>query len=55
MFQVIEVPCKFCSAQPKEHCKTRMGRRYYNLHVKRKELAGYLNDGTLARLLRRKH
>jgi hypothetical protein len=52
-FKVIDVPCKFCSAQPKEHCHTRMGRKYYPLHVKRKELAGYVNDGTFTRLLKK--
>jgi hypothetical protein len=52
-YQTLDVPCKFCSASPKEHCRTRMGRRYYRLHVKRQELAGYVNDGTLAKLMRK--
>ena len=51
--RTIDVPCKFCSANPREHCHTRMGRIYYRLHVKRRELASYVNDGTLAALLRK--
>lgn len=51
-FDPIDAPCIFCKARQKDQCRTRSGRRYYRTHVKRKELAGYLNDGTIAKLLR---
>lgn len=49
----ISVPCKFCSAQPGNPCRTKKGRRYYPTHIKRRDLLSYLNDGTIARLLKR--
>ena len=51
--RTIDVPCRWCSAQPKEPCKTRTGRIYYRQHQRRKELLSYVNDGTLAALLRK--
>lgn len=47
-----DVPCKFCGSQPKERCRTKLGRKYYPLHRMRKELLSYVNDGTLIRLLK---
>ena len=49
----VDLPCKFCSAQPGNPCRTKKGRKYYPTHIKRRDLLSYVSDGTLARLLRK--
>ena len=52
MLAVTEVPCRYCLAKPGQRCFTRGGNRYPKGHVKRKDLAAWVNDGTIRKLIR---